>query len=176
MWDSSLLQSEAISQILVGFDRTHLNTRAMSASSDLKQSIDYAFMNMSPENIAIILSYKNKPGRNMYVLESEWTTFSHIPKIDQLQAYVMIPVGEGVRSEGLATPFFLYKDFETYEFTFRAGSAPRSMRIAQCEKVKIHIDKKFVCSKSLTWASIKSASMGERSKQFFSVLRAMSDN
>ena len=74
-------------------------------------------MNVSPDQTGLVLSYRNQPGRSIYVLEQEWGTFSHVPKEHQIEGYLILPRGiatllsedNGVRFYGYREGYDLYR-------------------------------------------------------------------
>lgn len=95
-------------------------------------------MNVSPENVGLILSYKNTPGRSMYVLENEWGTFSHVRKTDQFEAYLMIPVGEPARKTEInGSTFYIYRDYDLFRISNPGWRNTQDLKVAKCNPIQI---------------------------------------
>jgi len=134
----SELRSEAISNTLVGTDRTNISSRAFSSSSDFAQTYRYALMNLSPENVGRILSYQNTPGRSMHVLENEWGTFSHVRKTDHFETYLMIPVGEPARENEMnGSTFYICRDYDLFRIANPGWRNTRDLKVAKCNPIQI---------------------------------------
>lgn len=127
------LQSEAMSRTVVGAKRSTITSRAFSVSSLFSQAYAYSIMNASAEKIGFVLAYRNSIGRNMYVLGSEWSTFSHVPKSDEIAIYLVIPVGEtAIKQQVGGEEIVLYKEYEFIRVTGLGQPSAQDLKIAKC--------------------------------------------
>lgn len=166
------LHLEAMSKTLVGVDRSQITARGFSSSATFYDSYSYAKMNVSPQKIGLVLSYRNKLGRSLYVTSSEWVTFSHVPKSDQIEAYLVVPRSDAVVSaEENSTVFYVYRDgYEVYRVKGFSPKGLSGLRLARCTLSenwyleRQNSGERPSCPSDVSAAEIKDPSLPERLK------------